>query len=309
MTRLAGAEDLLVLARQNRLSEEAERRFDVAVQSSRELELLYRAGVGFDADAELMPGDETRSAALVARTLAALEPRAVTRPRRYGGLVARALGTGVLLGLVLSVALASAWQYAEKRLHPTHADAPAMSRSTPQLTPVSAPRSEPIAPVNEPSEPTPREPPSKPVLARSSASSVSTAAPSAAPATQTAPSAVTAAELFARANAARRSGDIETALTEYRELCARYPTSVEADDAKVLIGKLLLSQRSPRAALHELEGYHGDALADEALWARAEALHKLGSADERAVLQELVARHPDSPYAEAARKRLLELGP
>src|SRR6201999_672439 len=73
MTRLSRAEDLLVLARQNLLAEDAERRFDVAVQSSRELELLYQAGVGFDAEAQLMPGDETRSAALVARTLSAID--------------------------------------------------------------------------------------------------------------------------------------------------------------------------------------------------------------------------------------------
>ncbi len=319
MTRLSGAEDLLVLARQNLLAEDAERRFDVAVQSSRELELLYQAGVGFDAEAQLMPGDETRSAALVARTLAALDQGAssesprVARRSRYGGLVARALGTGVLLGLLLSVALAGAWEYAEKRRQaeraakaPTASSALAAPVQARALTPVSAPGAATLAPISSADEPPET---SMPVHARASSSSSNTIATRGALIAPTPnANATSASELFARANAARRSGDIEAALTQYRELAVRYPASDEAEDAKVLIGKLLLSQRSPRAALHELESYHGDALADEALWARAEALRKLGSADERAALSELVARHPDSPYAEAARKRLRELG-
>jgi len=123
------------------------------------------------------------------------------------------------------------------------------------------------------------------------------------------PLTVNASELFAQANEARRSGDIEGALAQYRELVARFPNSIEAEDSKVLMGKLLLSQRSPRAALRELESYRGDALADEALWTRAEALRRLGSPEERAALLELVHRHPDSPYAEGARNRLRELDP
>jgi len=82
---------------------------------------------------------------------------------------------------------------------------------------------------------------------------------------------------------------------------------VEAEDAKVLRGNLLLSQRSPHAALRQFEDYHSGALSLEALWGRAQALRKLGSPDEQAILSELVRNYPGSPYAEAAEKRLREL--
>jgi len=324
VTRIEGAEDLLVLARQNSLGEDAERRFEIAVQSSRELELLYRAGVGFDADAELLPGDEKRSALLVARALSSLdratnelEPRGVAGRSRYGGLVARALASGVLVGLLLSVALASAWEYAEKRL-PAHAAEPTLApasatekaRSARALTAAPAPSSEPSAAIAELALPAPSARAATaampPVVAMTNVPRPTPSAPREGPPSSNVESAAT---LFARANEARRTGDIEAALSQYRELGARYPASAEAEDAKVLIGKLLLSQRSPRAALRELESYHGEALADEALWARAQALRKLGSTEERATLLELVRRHPDSPYAQAARKRLGELGP
>jgi TolA-binding protein len=86
-----------------------------------------------------------------------------------------------------------------------------------------------------------------------------------------------------------------------------YPSSLEAEDAKVLRGNLLLGQRSPRAALRQFEDYRSGALSLEALWGRAQALRKLESPDERAILTELVQNYPHSPYAEAAEKRLREL--
>ena len=48
MSRQVHVEDLVVLARQRTLSEEEERRLAIALQSSRELECLYDAGVHFD---------------------------------------------------------------------------------------------------------------------------------------------------------------------------------------------------------------------------------------------------------------------
>jgi outer membrane protein assembly factor BamD (BamD/ComL family) len=114
-------------------------------------------------------------------------------------------------------------------------------------------------------------------------------------------------ELFASANQARRSGDIENAISLYERLGREYPSSVEAEDAKILRGNLLLSQRSPRAALRQFEAYHSGALSLEALWGRAQALRKLASADEQAILVELVHDYPDSPYTATAKKRLREL--
>jgi TolA-binding protein len=116
-----------------------------------------------------------------------------------------------------------------------------------------------------------------------------------------------ASQLFADASEARRAGDVETAIVLYQRLCAEYPSSVEAGDAKVLMGNLLLSQRSPRAALREFEGYGSGALTAEALWGQAQALRKLGSPDERAVLERLARDYASSPYAGAAQKRLQEL--
>ncbi|HEY4102636.1 MAG TPA: hypothetical protein VGM44_02055, partial [Polyangiaceae bacterium] len=130
MTRTDGPEDLLVLARQCRLDEDAERRLEIALQSSRELELLYEAGVGFDAEASLLPGDETRSSALVARTLEVLDaansaPRAaLTRRTKYALLAARSVAASLAVGILCCVALASAWDYAEAHFMAKHADAP-----------------------------------------------------------------------------------------------------------------------------------------------------------------------------------------
>ena len=114
-------------------------------------------------------------------------------------------------------------------------------------------------------------------------------------------------ELFARANEARRKGDIEAAIALYEQLIREYPNSLAAGDAKVLRGNLLLSQRSPRAALHQFQDYHSGALSLEALWGRAQALRTLRRPDEQAVLLELVRDYPDSPYTKLAKKRLREL--
>src|SRR5437868_1742866 len=69
MSRKVAAEDLLVLARQCKLDEQEERRFEIALQSSRELECLFEAGLHFDREAALSSGDEARFRRLVERTL------------------------------------------------------------------------------------------------------------------------------------------------------------------------------------------------------------------------------------------------
>jgi len=322
VSREVPAEDLLVLARQCKLSEEEERRFALALQSSRELECLYNAGLHFDAHASLLSGDETRFTRLVARTLERVDqndsmsaPRIANaarpmalRPSR-AALVARYFAASLAFGMLLCVTLASAWDYVEKRAAQRAQEQQqqqaqqalklrvnAAARRKLQPTASSASAAVPTVAAGDP-----------PV-----ASSGGLPAPVPVPVSQgRKPAAgdepLSSSELFARANQARRKGDIEDAITLYERLGRAYPSSVEAQDAKILRGNLLLSQRSPRAALRQFEDYHAGALSLEALWGRAQALRKLESPDERVILDELVRDYPDSPYAEAAKKRLREL--
>jgi TolA-binding protein len=117
----------------------------------------------------------------------------------------------------------------------------------------------------------------------------------------------TAAEMFARANKSRQSGDIDTAIATYKSLEQRYPTSNEANVAHVSLGRALLD-RDPKGALAELDRYLGGSnrdLREEALTLRARALGTLGRRDEeRAAWQTLLSEHPDSLYAPRAKERI-----
>jgi len=315
MSRQTQTEDLLVLARQGKLSEEEERRCEIALQSSRELECLYGAGLHFDAEAELIAGDEARLSRLVERTLERIDQTgaesakgiaqaasAGARPPR-ATLIARYFAVSLGFGLLLFVTLASAWDYVEKRAAQQRA-AEQAQQAQKQSTRATANRSRKAAPPPIP------VPPAETASTPSDASS-SPPPPSSAPTNQgrklVTDEPLTSSELFARANEARRNGDVEAAITLYERLARTYPNSVEAEDAKILRGNLLLSQRSPRAALRQFEDYHAGALSLEALLGRAQALRKLESPDERAVLLQLIRDYPDSPYAAAAQKRLREL--
>jgi TolA-binding protein len=313
MSHQVSAEDLLVLARQCKLSEEDERRFEIAMQSSRELECLYDAGLHFDQEAGVLSGDEKRLGQLVSRALerldqshdrspasragaAALPEPALARPYRTRSAF-RYFAGSMGLGTLLCVTLASAWTYVEKRA--TQQQAQQAQKASPARASTAAGRRL-ASPAPTPSR-APASVSSEPLGALPHRSPVP-AAPRQVTAEQ-----LSSSELFARANQARRSGDIEQAISLYERLAQAYPGSIEAEDAKILRGNLLLMQRSPRAALRQFEEYHSGALSLEALWGRAQALRKLESPDERAVLIELVRDHPDSPYTDAAKKRLNEL--
>src|SRR6478735_9089576 len=131
MSREVAAEDLLVLARQCKLDEREERRFEVALHSSRELECLFEAGLHFDREAALSSGDEARFRRLVERTLervgqnermvAADAARSLDlvvakglRKSRAAS-VARYFAASLACGVLLCVTLASAWDYLEAR--------------------------------------------------------------------------------------------------------------------------------------------------------------------------------------------------
>jgi len=316
MSRQVPAEDLLVLARQRQLSEEEERRFQIALQSSRELECLYDAGVRFDDEADLLSGDEARINRLVAGALERIDPRdGVNAPRAAkvarASLVARYFAASLSFGLLLCVTLASAWDYVGKRAaqQAQQAQQAALQRSS---SVAARRRVGPPAPSLVPA-PVPALTPTSDGPPADASASLRHPVPAArvplGPERKlaTTDEALSSSELFARANQARRKGDIEQAISLYERLGQAYPNSVEAEDAKVLRGNLLLSQRSPHAALRQFEDYHSGALSLEALWGRAQALRKLGSPDEQAILSELVRNYPGSPYAEAAEKRLREL--
>jgi len=315
MSRQVPTEDLLVLARQCKLSEEEERRFAIALQASRELGCLYDAGLHFDDQAGLLSGDETRCSRLVARTLDCIDQSDhVTTPRfanaglpapsrpSSASLAARYFGASLGFGILLCVTLASAWDYVEKRaaqhaLQARELVASAAASRKPRPSPrTPSPAQVPLLATESPFAAATEGPPN-PVPVRVGPGRKLPAADQP----------LSSTELFARANQARRKGDIEDAISLYERLGRAYPSSLEAQDAKILRGNLLLSQRSPRAALRQFETYHSGALSLEALWGRAQALRKLESADEQPILVELVRDYPDSPHAEAAKKRLREL--
>lgn len=319
MTPVA-AEDLLVRARRGELGEDEARRFEIAVGSSRELELLYEAGAAFDAQAELLPGDEERMSALVAGALQELERAEPSRLAREGRPLprrrsdARFFASSVGFGMLLAVALASAWQAAERR----HwlGGAPERPTAPPAVTSAAVPRapSPPIVAVPAatavPASRAAVDPPRRTAVTSSAPSSrVVVNEPGPAPASASPPAPASPSELFARANEARRSGGREAAIELYEELIARYPTAIEAEDARVLVGNLRLGQRSPSAALDEFERYGAGALTPEALWGQARALRSLESAQERQVLERIVREYPSSPYADGARQRLRQLSP
>jgi TolA-binding protein len=146
----------------------------------------------------------------------------------------------------------------------------------------------------------------------------STASPNVAPRPTTnvaAPSAAMLgpAELFARANDARRANDTKGAIALYEELQTRFPSSREASTSRVALGRLLLDRAGEPARAQSLfraylENDPSGALAEEARMGRALAAMRLGDrAGERAAWLELLDRHPDSVHTERARQRLVDL--
>ena len=292
MSRNTAPEDLLVHARREQLDDEDERRLELSLNASRELSLLYEAGVGFDAESRLLPGDEARAAQLAKRTLKELERQLPARARLGSRPSARYFALSVACGVLLSVTVASAWQYARARWFAPQA----LERPS---RPLPAPPAPPAA-VAAPEGAAAPAPPSVPQALPDPVS----ASPRAAASVK---ATLSARELFTRASEARRNQDVETAITLYEQLVASYPGSVEAEDARLMLGNLRLEQRAPRAALSQFENYGGGALSLEALWGKAEARRLLQSPDERAALEQLLRDYPGSPYTAAARKRLQQL--
>lgn len=149
-----------------------------------------------------------------------------------------------------------------------------------------------VAPeVAEPGEPRPRAKPVRP-----------------------APPTETAAELFARATKARRSGKRSEAIALYRELQVSFAESREASVGTVALGRSLLDENQDKGALTAFDRYLTRAptgtLAEEALVGKATALARLGRArDEAAVWRALIERFPDSATRGRAQARLAAIDP
>jgi len=109
-----------------------------------------------------------------------------------------------------------------------------------------------------------------------------------------------AALLFARATAARRSGQLDDAMAGFRRLEREYPRSREAIVSLVSLSDLLEGAR-PEAALALLDRYldlmPGGPLAPEALARKVRLLKRLGRVTEaQQSHDELVRRFPDWIY-------------
>jgi TolA-binding protein len=122
----------------------------------------------------------------------------------------------------------------------------------------------------------------------------------------------TAAQLFRKANDARRLGQAPHAIQLYRTLQRDFPSSAEAALSQVSLGGLLLNRASAGAALEQFDHYlaasPGAGLAAEALYGRARALQALARhSEEKRTWEQLLSRFPGCPYRETARRRLSEL--
>jgi len=125
-----------------------------------------------------------------------------------------------------------------------------------------------------------------------------------------APPAVTAADLFERAEQQRREGRVDGAIATYRRLQSTFPETAEAGLSYALAGQLLLKHGRSGDALAQFDrNLKSDgAVGEEALVGRATALEQLHrTADAIAAWKTFLARHPGSVYAERARARLAAL--
>jgi tetratricopeptide (TPR) repeat protein len=124
---------------------------------------------------------------------------------------------------------------------------------------------------------------------------------------------LSAPQLYALANEARRKGNDRDAIRLYQRLEHEFPASLEAQASHVALGRLLLDREGDAAgALAELDRYLAEpgnrALREEALVGRAVALQRLGRRDAEAeAWRALLREYPESISAGRAKTRLGEL--
>lgn len=262
----------------------------------------------FSSADELAPhdDDDERVAAAIERTLLAARSRARPPARRSRALVY----------LVAAALCIGALAYAAERRISSHGPPPDERAATALAEP--EPPATGLASESAAQAPAPAESPAPPERATTPEALPEASAVAPRVAVARAPSsAVTSlgpAELFARANDARRANDTSGAMALYEELQTRFPDTREASTSRVALGRLLLDRAgSPSRARALFEGYleHDPSgpLAEEARVGRALASMRLGDrAAERAAWLDLLERHPSSVQAERARQRIAALG-
>lgn len=158
---------------------------------------------------------------------------------------------------------------------------------------VEAPAPEPATPVQE--VPAPRDVIHRPLR------------PPSAPPSPPAP-AITAAELFKTATAARSEGRFVDAEETYRALTRQFPGSAEASVAHAVMGRLLLDLNRPSEALEALDAALTGGVAslrEDTLANRALALEAISRNDDALrAWQLLLSEFPRSPHATRARGRV-----
>ena len=288
-------EDLAARARRGELDDDERRKLKAMLAASVEGRLLYEAGLDFDRENAVLPGDDAIAAKIADRVLARSRrtPHVKTRRKWILLAVAACLVTAAAAGAaaryrgVLVARRTIATTLGNRTATPTRDPRPPLTTAI--GSPVSA--AAPVAPSDTLADV--ELPPPAPPRSTAPANPVS----------------VSAGALFADAARARREGNHDEAIRLFTSLQHRYPTSAESRAADIALGMMQLGRGAPGAALDHFRRYqHHSAdgeLVPEALWGESEALRKLGRAEEsRASLGALLSRFPDSAYAPAARARL-----
>lgn len=295
-------EDLLGLRRAGQLSAADERLLDEHLLSCAHCALDESLHESFANAGRAQATDEELIARAVNRTLAT---RRGPRVRRSWSLAA-----GIAAALVMAAGLASAaaWLYGRARPHgPRPAtetvSAPAARPPTPAAPATAA---VPKLAIPEPASIPVEQPRTAPVRPRMHRRPVVSEEPPTAPA----PGGVLDLKaLFAAANEARRGGELDRAGALYTELQRRFPDSREAQLSLVSYGRILLDRGRAAEALAQFERHiraaSGGVLAAEAFYGQARALTSLHrEAEARQCWADLLARFPDSIYADVARSHL-----
>jgi TolA-binding protein len=309
-------EDLLVLARRGGLSSRELEQLEQGLQVSYTLRVADEVGRAFDRIAEVQQGDEQRIAGCVDRVIDRASASVVRAPRawRLGLMAAIVLGSASAMGY---------WgvHYWNQGSEPTgngvrtpNARPPGPSSLSglvgARQSAGSTRTAPPVSAGGEPSAEHAVSPASdSPRASNFSRSHVGSAqgwsrsgATAAFPAEQASPAAV-----FSAANAARRAGRQDRAMTLFLELQRDYPSSAEASLSHVSLGRLLFGRHELAGALAQFSTYlrGGGPLEEEALLGKAQTLAALGrQEDERAAWQSLLKRYPHSVYAAEAREHL-----
>jgi TolA-binding protein len=289
-------EHLIDRARRGEASEDELTRLNAHLKNCTACSFEMAAAQGFDRDAEALFKD---SRAVHRVHFGTLKRLAIAADRRALSRVARRRRT---IGALAAVAFVIAGVGAAAVL-----ESGVFRSSRLERPAVSAPRKtqEASIPSNSAMSTTPKseEPPVSAAKPPSVPNAASTSDPKAAPR-------LTVGELFARANAARRSGEVTRAAQLYRELQRSYPSSSEAALSRVTLGRLLLDRLGdPSGALAQFNAYLAGAgsgsLREEGLIGRALALARLGrTTEEQAAWRTLLVYNPRTTYAEHAHKRI-----